>query len=720
MTRRAPTAPHPPPHHPHPPSGARSLRRGTAGSPAAATGLGLDAARALGALRWAGGGSADVWLAALVALALGLMIVPLPTWTLDLLISANLSAAIAILLVVLYVPDAIGIATFPTLLLLTTLFRLALNVASTRLILLQANAGEVIKAFGTVVVRGNYVVGAVVFLVLTTVQFVVIAKGSERVAEVGARFALDAMPGKQMAIDAEVRAGAIDGNEARRRRRLLQRESQFYGAMDGAMKFVKGDVVASILIVAVNAIGGLAIGVLMRGMTATDALRRYGLLTIGDGLVTQIPALVLSTAAGILVTRVASEEADTPLGDELARQLLGVPKALQVAGGFVLLLAAVPGLPAAPFLVIGAALVLGARARTRAREAAHRRAATTPSPVDRARGSGAREPAFVPIVVPWSLEVSGDLEAELEGPAGLRRMAMAIREQVFADLGVPLPAPRLLVRTELDVRCVVVSLHEVPAVVLRVPADLDADEVVSWVREPTLRLLRSRAADFVGMAEVQRLLDELEPFAPATVRNVVPKPVSLVLLTDVMRRLVEEGVSVRDLRAVLEALSSIAVTEKDPLSLAEYVRSQTRRAITFRLTEGAAQLEVVLLDPILEDTVRRAITRTAAGAFLTLAPQAARDVIASVRTAIGDAPRATGAPDAPTVILTQPDIRRFVRKLLETNLPEVWVVSFATAATVPICARFASEDWKAGPGWPALLPRQRRCVRALRRGIPDA
>jgi type III secretion protein V len=656
MPHRAPTAPHPPPRL------AGGRRAGSPAAPAAALG---------GALRWAGAGTAEVWLAGLVALALGLMIVPLPTWTLDLLISANLSAAVAILLVVLYVPDAIGIATFPTLLLLTTLFRLALNVASTRLILLQANAGEVIKAFGTLVVRGNYVVGAVVFLVLTTVQFVVIAKGSERVAEVGARFALDAMPGKQMAIDAELRAGTIDGNEARRRRRLLQRESQFYGAMDGAMKFVKGDVVASILIVVVNALGGLAIGVAMRGMTAGDALRRYGLLTIGDGLVTQIPALVLSTAAGILVTRVASEEADTPLGDELARQLLGVPRALQVAGGFVLLLAAVPGLPAAPFLVIGALLVLGARAQTRARAAALRRAATAPSPVDRARAGG-REPAFVPIVVPWSLEVSEDLEAVMEAPAGLRAMAMAVREQIFADLGVPLPAPRVRVRSDLDRRSVVLSLHEVPASVVRISDALAGDEMVAAVRGPTLQLLRARAADFVGMAEVQRLLDELEPFAPATVRNVVPKPVSLVLLTDVMRRLVEEGVSVRDLRGVLEALSSVASTEKDPLALAEYVRSQARRAITFRLTAGAAQLDVVLLDPILEETVRRAITRTAAGAFLTLAPQAARDVIASVRKAVADA-----ASHAPAVILTQPDIRRFVRKLLETEMPDVWVVSFA-------------------------------------------
>jgi type III secretion protein V len=632
---------------------------------------------ALGA--WSGPrrfGGADIALAALVVLVVGLMIVPLPTWTLDLLIATNLSASVAILLVVLYVPDAIGIATFPTLLLLTTLFRLALNVASTRLILLQANAGEVIKAFGTFVVRGNYVVGAVVFLVLTIIQFIVIAKGSERVAEVGARFALDAMPGKQMAIDAELRGGTIDGNEARRRRRLLQRESQFYGAMDGAMKFVKGDVVASLVILVVNLLGGLAIGVAMKGMPVVDALRRYGLLTIGDGLVTQIPALILSTGAGVLVTRVASEEADTPLGEELARQLLGVPKALQVASVFVLLLAAVPGLPTLPFLVIGTALLLVGRARARAKTLEEQRAATEPTPKEqaRARGTGGREPTFVPVVVPWSLEVSADLTPLLDAePEGLRSMTMGLRERIFAELGVPLPAPRVRARSDLGSRLLALSLHEVPAKVLSIPPELDPDQVVAWARERTLELMRGRAADFLGLAEVQRLLDELEQFAPATVRNVVPKPVSLVLLTDVLRRLVEERVGIRDLRGILESLSTIASTEKDPLNLAEYVRSQMRRAITFRLTGGEGQLDVVMLDPLIEDVIRRAITRTAAGAFLTLPPQAARDVLAAVRRALASLPV---APE-PLVILTQPDIRRFVRKLLEPELPEVWVASFA-------------------------------------------
>jgi type III secretion protein V len=610
-------------------------------------------------------------LAGLVVGVVAMMIVPLPTWLLDVLLATNLSLAVAILLVVLYVPDALAIATFPTVLLLTTLFRLALNVSSTRLILLQANAGEVIRAFGSFVVRGNYVVGAVVFLILTIIQFIVIAKGSERVAEVGARFVLDAMPGKQMAIDAELRAGSIDGNEARRRRRLLARESQFYGSMDGAMKFVKGDVIASLVITVINILAGLAIGVAQKGMPVVDALKRYGLLTIGDGLVTQIPALVLSTAAGVLVTRVASEEPDTPLGEELSRQLFGLPKAMRVAGVFVLLLAVVPGLPAIPFLVLAGVLFLVARSRQRQITRDDQRAQTEPQRTP-ARG----ETSFVPMVVPWSIEVSEDLAALLDDVAGepardgLRSVALGLRDRIFADLGVPLPPPRVRIAAGLPSRHVVVSLFEVPARV--VPIDdgtSDADAVAS-VTTATADLLRARAADFLGLAETQRLLDELEQFAPATVRNVVPKPVSLTLLADVLRRLVEERVSIRDLRAILEALASFASTEKDPLNLTELVRAQLRRALTFRLTRGASQLGVVLIDPIIEDSVRRAVTRTPAGAFLTLPPAAARDVVTALKRAAGEA-------GAGTVFLTQPDIRRFVRKLVETDLPDATVVSFA-------------------------------------------
>jgi type III secretion protein V len=630
-------------------------------------------------------GGADAGLAVGVVLIVALMVVPLPTWLLDILLAGNLSAAIAILLVVLYVPDAISISTFPTLLLITTLFRLALNVSSTRLILLQANAGEVIRAFGQFVVRGNYVVGAVVFLILTIIQFVVIAKGSERVAEVGARFVLDAMPGKQMAIDAEARSGAIDAAEARYRRRQLARESQFYGAMDGAMKFVKGDVIASVIITFINILGGLAIGVGQRGLGVEMALKRYGLLTIGDGLVTQIPALVLSTAAGILVTRVASEEPDRSLGNELASQILGIPKALQVAGVFVLGLAIIPGLPGVPFAALGVLLLVAAQARTRQIRGEARRAS---SELPRAPGGAVRRgPMFLPVVVPFTIDLSGDLAALVDDASrgddivrpGAFTVGQRVRERIFNELGVPLPAARVRVEETLPARHIVISLFEIPARVLAVaPETTDADAVIE-LELAALALLRPRAADFIGIAETQLLLDQLEQIAPALVRQTIPKPVTLLLLADVLRRLVEERVAIRDLRAILEALSLVAAAEKDPLNLTEFVRSQLRRATTYRLTGGRRELSVCLLDTSIEEAVRHAITKTASGSFLALAPAAGRDVVAAIRRALSEgqsAPIGPGAP-APSIILTQPDIRRFVRKLIEVDLPDATVVSFA-------------------------------------------
>jgi type III secretion protein V len=622
-------------------------------------------------------GLADAVLAGLVIAVVGLMVVPLPTWLLDLLIASNLAGSVVILLVSLYVSEALKIASFPTLLLITTLIRLALNVSSTRLILLQADAGEVIRAFGTFVVRGNYVVGAVIFLILTIIQFIVIAKGSERVAEVGARFALDAMPGKQMAIDAELRSGAIDGAEARIRRRSLVRESQFYGAMDGAMKFVKGDVIASLLITLVNILGGLAIGVGQKGLEPVAALKRYGLLTIGDGLVTQIPALVIATGAGVLVTRVASEEADTPLGAELASQLFGQPQALRVASFFILLLALVPGLPTLPFLVIGVLLFLGSRARTKVLRSTKERALSEPTP--RRTSGGTAELRFIPVVTPWGLEVASDLAAfeeddvrgsEVRRP-GLRSAISAVREIVFREYGVPLPPGRLLANDQLPSRHVVLSIHEVPARVFEIPSSVSDALVAEHVVGQALSVLQNRAVDFLGIAETQGLLDELEQVAPATVRQVVPKPIAVTLLADVLRRLAEERVNIRDLRAILEALALVGNSERDPLNLAEFVRSQLRRPLTHALTQGARELSVVLLEPQIEEAVRSAVSRTPAGSFLTLAPAAARDIVSAVRRAV---PREL---DGPLVVLTQPDIRRFVRKLLELDLREARVVSYA-------------------------------------------
>jgi len=616
-----------------------------------------------------GGSRADVAFALFVVAIVGLLVVPVPPPVLDVLLATSLATAVVVLLVVLYVGDALAIATFPTLLLLTTLYRLSLNVSTSRMILLRGDAGEVIKAFGNFVVRGNYLVGAIVFAILTIIQFIVIAKGSERVAEVAARFTLDAMPGKQMAIDAELRAGSIDVAEARRRRRALARESSFYGAMDGAMKFVKGDVIAGLIITAVNILGGLAVGVLQRDMAAGDALKKYGLLTIGDGLVTQIPALVTSTAAGILVTRVASEEPDTPLGKEVGSQLFGNARALTAAAGFIGLLGIVPGLPGPPFLVIALGLfVLGQRrSRQDARERREESSSSTKSPAKRA------QQPFVPIVVPWSVHVGPGLAALLDEDDGLRARIVGLRERVFQELGLPLPSPRISVEESVPEFGAVISIREVPVHVVTGESD-DLPGAADAIVAHTHRVLTARAHELLGIGETQLLLDALEEVNPALVRQVVPKPLTVQLLADVLRRLLEEHVSIRDLRTILEGVAPVAASDKDPINLAESARHALKRAITYKLTHGTRSLEVYMLDPMIEDLVRSAIQRTPTGSFLTLPPSANRDIVAAVRDTIAASPPSEG--NAP-VLLAAPDVRRFVRRVIDQDLPEVVVTSFA-------------------------------------------
>jgi type III secretion protein V len=620
-------------------------------------------------------GGSDAALAAVVVAVVTLMIVPLPTAVLDVLLAANLALSISILLVSLYVPDALHIASFPTLLLITTLSRVGLNVAATRLILLRADAGEVIRSFGRVVVGSNYVVGGVVFVVLTLVEYLVIAKGSERVAEVGARFTLDALPGKQIGIDAELRTGAIDAEQARHKRHQLSRESQFYGAMDGAMKFVKGDVIASIFIALVNILGGLAIGVWQRDMAVGDALKRYGLLTIGNGLVTLVPALILATSAGVLVTRVSSEEPNQSLAATLGAELFGQPRALMIAGLLVVGLGVVPGFPLVPFCSIGILLFLASRARashlgTRSRQA-------SPKPVVRP-GHAAEGLRFVPVVVPWSLQWG-----PLENPVGarhpeaspedvLRDATDQLREQLFMELGVPLPACHIEANAELPAASLRLMIHEASCSNLELPQLAQISSNAQTLIDSLKSVLRKRCAEFLGMSETQALLTELERIAPETVRQVVPKPVTLGMLSEILRRLVEEGISIRDLSAILEALSQASVLDRDPLALAEHVRAQLRRSTTHQLTAGASKLGVVLLDPSVEEVVRAAITRTASGAFLALAPSATRDIVEAVRRAID---QATAKQASIPVLLTSPDTRRFFRRLVETDLPDLRVIS---------------------------------------------
>jgi len=661
----------------------------------------------------------DVALAVLVVAIVGMMIVPLPTVLLDILITFNITMAVVILLVALYVQDALKFAAFPTLLLITTLYRLALNVSATRLILLKADPGDVIRAFGEFVVGGNFVVGAVVFLILTIIQFVVIAKGSERVAEVAARFTLDAMPGKQMAIDADLRAGAFDLDEARRRRAALQRESQLYGSMDGAMKFVKGDAIAGIIITGINIVGGLIIGVAMRGLEVGDAVKIYTILTIGDGLVSQIPALLISTAAGMVVTRVASEEEGTHLGKDIGSQLLAYPKALLIASVMLVLLAFI-GLPRVPFLVLGAAVgSLGFVLRRRQAAAQ----AAPPAEEEVVMAEEATPPQrLAPGVTPIILEVSESLtpliDAETASGKLLGELIPKLREAFFVELGVQLPGIRVRGHSpDLPGLAYRIFVHEVPVAegvipegrilcaerperlepsgIKAEPTWMPGENIpAAWVSEEDkekceqagLRtfdasavvlfhlgaVLRRHAAEFVGIEETQALLDLFEQAYPALVREVVPKICPPQLLANVLKRLVEERVSIRDMRTILQALAEWAPVEKDPVILTEYVRMALRRSITFAFAQGASTLGVYLLDPSIEDVVRQAIQHTATGSYLALDPEVSREILDAVRRELGE--KEAGGP--PPVILTQMEIRRFVKRLVDVEFPDVVVLSF--------------------------------------------
>ncbi len=671
----------------------------------------------------------DVALAALVIATVGMMIVPLPTFVLDLLLSLNVAGAVTLLLVSIYVAEAVNIAVFPTLLLLTTLFRLALEVSATRLILLNADAGEVIQAFGNFVVAGNLVVGAVVFFILTVIQFIVIAKGAERVAEVGARFTLDAMPGKQMSIDAELRAGHIDRDEARRRRAAMAREAQFFGAMDGAMKFVKGDAIAGVVILLTNVVGGLVIGVAQRGMDVGTAARTFTVLTIGEGLVAQIPALIISTAAGIIVTRVSSEEEGAHLGREVLGQITRQPKALAIAAATMGLLALVPGLPTLPFLALAAALGFVAHRLMRQAPPSGRgdEAASGEERRDGPGGAhrtGSDDPA--PVLAPILVELGAEPHPGDGGGDGTAAIAdrfvsallPALRERAYQETGIPLPAVR--VRRDAPgapAGGYVIKLSEVPmgrgellpggglaaqpaaelaalgidarpgthpdggpaawigpahlaAARLRGIATLAPEEVVA---AHLLALFRRFGHELVGIEEAQALVDALGKSHPTLVREVVPKLVSPVLLADVLRRLAEEGISLRALREILGALAEWAPIERDPAALTEHVRAALRRQITSRHAGPAGDLAVYLLDPMIEETIREAIHKTPTGSYLALEPALTRDILAAVTRTIPNTAREA-------VILTNAGIRRHVRRLVEEEHPQLAVLSFEELA----------------------------------------
>jgi type III secretion protein V len=665
----------------------------------------------------------DIVLAIMLVAITFMMILPLPTWLVDVLIGINMTVSAMLLMVAMYLPSPLAFSSFPSVLLVTTLLRLGISIATTRLILLEGDAGHIVSTFGNFVVGGNLVVGLVVFLILTIVQFIVVTKGAERVAEVAARFSLDAMPGKQMSIDADMRAGTIDMEEAKRRRRLVEKESQLYGAMDGAMKFVKGDAIAGLIIVAVNLLGGILVGTMQRGMTAAEAMHKYSILTIGDGLIAQIPALFIAICAGMIVTRVQSDTGPSNVGRDIGNQILAQPKALVIASGVALGMGLIPGMPTLTFLALAAVLGgIGMTLLRTAKKEVDPRTGTlkAASPAQPAGGdeddksSKADAPEFSP-TVPLLVEVSASLKQVLS-PAALQADLDKIRRALYLELGVPFPAIHLRLSENLPPETYGVLLSEVPVgqgklrpqhvlvreraenlEALRVPVEADTQflpgiptlwapaelkETLAQVGVAFMdhgqilsfhlaALLKKHSADFLGIQETKFLMGSMEARFPDLVREAT-RVLPIQKIAEILQRLVSEDISVRNLRTVLEALIEWGQKEKDSVLLTEYVRSTLKRHISHKFSDGMNMLPAYLLAPSVEDTLRNAVRQTSAGSYLALEPAVSKRLLESIKRTLGQ--RAAMTPRA--VLLTSMDIRRYLRKLIEQDLYEIPVLSY--------------------------------------------
>ena len=646
----------------------------------------------------AAGRRQDMVVVILLVTAILMMILPLPTWLVDALIGVNLASAVLLLMMALYLKNPLDFSTLPSIILITTIFRLALSITTTRLILLQADAGEIVETFGNFVIAGELIVGLVVFLIITIVQFVVITKGSERVAEVAARFTLDALPGKQMSIDSDLRNGDIDQHEARKRRGNLEQESQFFGAMDGAMKFVKGDAIAGLVIVAVNLIGGISIGMFRKGMSAGEAVDVYSLLTVGDGLAAQLPALFVSLAAGSVITRVATDETEN-LGTDITRQMMSSTLALRVAAVILLVMMFIPGFPWPVFLVIGAIFM----------------AISFADPI-RAMVFGQEEVAEEDLNDETSLDASHSpfvvhVHPDLVSEDDINTFVAEASEATLtlnAEIGLTILPPRLAMDDKLKIGDVRVELDDVAVGHFEIDpsrigvemdeetltlADLDGELATSpppefgglyWLDrnatdavnradllplEPVDILLRGArsiqtryASQCVGVQEARAALAEMAlqyPDLAAEVRDLLP----LTKVAEVFRRLIDEGVPVRNHRLLLESLSEWGAKEQDPVVLTEYVRTALRRQICNSLAGRDRIIPVYLLDSEVEDAMRDAIRQTTVGEYLALDDALSGSLVEVISTSI----REPGDGGSTPVVLSSLDVRRFVRSLLSNN-----------------------------------------------------
>ncbi len=663
----------------------------------------------------------DVVLAVMLVAIIFMMILPLPTLVVDMLIGLNMTISGVLLMVAMYLPSPLAFSSFPSVLLVTTLFRLGISIATTRLILLQGDAGHIIDTFGNFVVGGNLVVGLVVFLILTIVQFVVITKGAERVAEVAARFSLDAMPGKQMSIDGDMRAGTIDMDEAKRRRNIVEKESQLYGSMDGAMKFVKGDAIAGLIIVAVNLLGGMMIGVLQRDMSAAKAIQTYSILSIGDGLIAQIPALFISICAGIMVTRVQSSDGEVSnVGRDIGQQILAQPKALLIGGCIALGMGLIPGMPTTVFVMLAVPLIGIGLAMRPQKQVNAITGEITEVPAMQAVASkpvaskkdGSED--FVP-TVPLILNVSDDLRSQLDANT-LNEELIRIRRALYFDLGVPFPGIHLRFTDRLPAETYHILLSEVPVATGRlrpqwllsrdtedtlsslmvdfekdrpflpgleslwVPADLrdlltsaglsvmDTSQILTY---HLATVLRKYASDFIGVQETKFLLSAMEQRFPDLVKEAI-RIMPMQKIGEILQRLVSEDISVRDLRSILEALVEWGQKEKDVVLLTEYVRGALKRHISHKYCAGQNMLPAYLLAPKVEETLRAAIRQTSAGSYLALDPAVGKKLVEAIKKTVGKLNPNGQRP----VMLASMDIRRYLRKMIEQDLYDLQVVSY--------------------------------------------
>jgi flagellar biosynthesis protein FlhA len=649
-----------------------------------------------------------VMFPAAVVMVVAVMVIPLPTTLIDMLIVANISIAILILLVSMNVTKTLEFSSFPALLLIVTLFRLALNVATSRAVLSKGEAGKVIEVFGSVVVGGSLVVGLVIFLILTLVQFVVISNGSGRVAEVSARFTLDAMPGKQMAIDADLNAGAIGEDEARQRRRDVSDEADFYGAMDGASKFVKGDAIAGLVITAVNLIGGFLIGVVQRGLPITEAISTYALLTVGDGLVSQIPALLVSIAAGLIVTR-STGNAD--LGSDVFAQFSRQGGAVRSAGLMIMLMGIIPGLPRVPFLLIGGGLaLLGHRLVKRGPIVA----VVDMAPPESIAPPSAQQMAHDARIEPLELDISLDLIELVDGASGgdLLDRVSALRRKLAMELGFVMPPVRTRDDAQLPLSSYVIKAHGVavgqgvaPAgrvlvigehldplpgddtkepvfgldarwtpVEFRVQAELAGHTVVdrsTLIVTHLSEIVRRRAGRLLSRTDVKDLIDGVRVTDPTVIDDLATANLGTADVQRVLATLLDDGIPVRDLVRILEAIGERARTVRTPEALVEAARAELGPAITAALaTDG--RLSVMTVAPFSEERLAGALRITDAGSLLELAPPFTEALIAQV-TAANDQAARRGVTLA---VVCSAVLRPALRRMLRSAAPTVAVVSY--------------------------------------------